>query len=596
VRWAVNTALLAATMIVPADAATITVHAPDSDGRVFIDLVGKIERADADTFRARTAAISAAKAKVIVTLVSSGGDASSALQIGSLIRGHAMSTLVPGERTCTSACALIWVAGLSRMVGDAPRIGFHAAFDPKTRRESGAGNAVIGAYLRDLGMGYKAISFMTRKGPASVEWLTPDLAKDLGITWTTLHPQRTITIPRQPKPRLEALPEIAAAWSKSIRSAALPAAAPSVARQPTQPTNRLQAHAPPVQPHGTRVGQRVVLYEGDSANRTDRSFIGSAIWRAETITPSAEQAPALAVRCDVEIPERRLSMTMVIRRNNDQALPPASHTVGIMFNVPADFPFGGINNVLGMLTKQGETTRGTPLNGVAVKVSSNFFLLGLSAAEAEAQRNLELLKGQPWFGIPVVYGNGRHAIVAVEKGASGERAFAEAFKAWENDTESGSDRAVASPAAPVLPAVGGPGNDGVVPPTITDMDYNVFEFPKKHPTGWKALRRSLPSSLKSVPWIYDLERKATTGPVVKVMVRGRVHYGGTTCKPHDCADNVFAFLVAEDGSNVVAVMRATRPVAASPRDYYAPPGTIPRTQVVGQPNAEELAVLNRMSN
>jgi hypothetical protein len=456
VRWAVATALLAATMIVPAHAATITVHEPDSHGRVFIDLVGKIERGDADTFRARMAEISAPKSKVIVTLVSSGGDASSALQIGSLIRGHAMSTLVPGERTCTSACALIWVAGLSRMVGDAPRIGFHAAFDPKTRRESSVGNALVGAYLRDLGMGYKAISFMTRKGPASVEWLTPDLARDLGITWTTLHPQRTINIPRQPKPHLEALPEIAAAWSKSLRSAALPAAAPSVARQPAQPTNRSQAPAPPVQPHGTRVGQRVVLYEGDSADLRDRSFIGSAIWRAETITPSAEQAPAFAVRCDVEIPERRLSMTMVIRRNNDQALP-ASHTVEIMFNVPADYPFGGINNVLGMLTKQGETTRGTPLTGPAVKVSSNFFLLGLSAVEAETARNLKLMREQPWFGISVVYNNGRRAIVAVEKGAAGERAFAEAFKAWENDTESGSDRVVAPPAAPVLPAVGGTG-------------------------------------------------------------------------------------------------------------------------------------------
>jgi len=150
--------------------------------------------------------------------------------------------------------------------------------------------------------------------------------------------------------------------------------------------------------------------------------------------------------------------------------------------------------------------------------------------------------------------------------------------------------AVLLAATMIVPAGGQP-----APPTITEMDYNVFEFPAKHRAGWKALRRSLPSSLKSVPWIYDLKRKATTGRVVKVMVRGRVHYGGMACKPLDCADNVFAFLVAEDGSNVVALMRATRPVAASPYDYYAPPGTIPRIQVVGQPNAEELAVLNALA-
>jgi len=37
-------------------------------------------------------------------------------------------------------------------------------------------------------------------------------------------------------------------------------------------------------------------------------------------------------------------MTLSMRRNTDQALP-ASHTIEIMFNLPADFPFGGINNV-----------------------------------------------------------------------------------------------------------------------------------------------------------------------------------------------------------------------------------------------------------
>jgi hypothetical protein len=98
-----------------------------------------------------------------------------------------------------------------------------------------------------------------------------------------------------------------------------------------------------------------------------------------------------------------------------------------MFNVPADFPFGGINIVPGMLMKQAEATVGQPLNGLAVKVTSNFFLLGLSAVEAEAARNLKLMSEQPWFDIPVVYNSGRRAIVALEKGASGEHAFAEAF-------------------------------------------------------------------------------------------------------------------------------------------------------------------------
>ena len=46
------------------------------------------------------------------------------------------------------------------------------------------------------------------------------------------------------------------------------------------------------------------------------------------------------------------------------------------------------------------------------------------------QRNLQLLKERSWFDIPLVYNNGRRAILAIEKGTPGERAFKEAFAAW----------------------------------------------------------------------------------------------------------------------------------------------------------------------
>ena len=154
------------------------------------------------------------------------------------------------------------------------------------------------------------------------------------------------------------------------------------------------------------------------------------IWRTETISPGPGQPPELAVKADVEIPERRMTMTFSIRRNTDKTLP-ASHTIEIMFNLPADFAPGGINNVPGILMKQAEQTRGTPLAGLAVKVTTNFFLIGLSAVDADLQRNLQLLKERAWFDIPVVYNNNRRAILALEKGTPGERAFEEAFAAWK---------------------------------------------------------------------------------------------------------------------------------------------------------------------
>src|SRR6516164_9212605 len=176
--------------------------------------------------------------------------------------------------------------------------------------------------------------------------------------------------------------------------------------------------------------QKVVLYEEDPADPNGKRFVGSAIWRTETVTPGPGQPPELAIRADVEVPERKLAMTWSLRRNTDKGLP-ATHTVEIMFKLPADFPSGGISNVPGILMKQAEQTRGTPLAGLAVKVTPGFYLIGLSNAETDKDRNLQLLKERSWFDIPVVYNNNRRAILALEKGTPGERVFADAFKAWK---------------------------------------------------------------------------------------------------------------------------------------------------------------------
>jgi len=98
--------------------------------------------------------------------------------------------------------------------------------------------------------------------------------------------------------------------------------------------------------------------------------------------------------------------------------------------LPPDFPHGGIANIPGLLVRQGETTRGVPLNGVAFKLAANFFRVGLSSVEVDMQRNIQLLKERSWFDIPVVYSDGKRAIIAIEKGIPGERAFTEAFATW----------------------------------------------------------------------------------------------------------------------------------------------------------------------
>jgi hypothetical protein len=177
------------------------------------------------------------------------------------------------------------------------------------------------------------------------------------------------------------------------------------------------------------VAQRVVLYDEDPADPKGKQYVGSVIWRTEPIKATAGQKADIAVRADIDIPDRKFKMTMSFRRNTDTSLP-ASHTAELTFILPQDFAGGGVSNVPGILMKSNEQARGTPLAGLAVKVTDGFFLVGLSNVDADRQRNLQLLKERSWFDVPLVYVNQRRAIIAIEKGAPGERAFNDAFAAW----------------------------------------------------------------------------------------------------------------------------------------------------------------------
>lgn len=176
------------------------------------------------------------------------------------------------------------------------------------------------------------------------------------------------------------------------------------------------------------VAQRVVLYDEDPASPQGKQYVGSVIWRTEAVKVPAGQPPDIGVRADIDIPERKFKMSLSIRRNTDASLP-ASHTAELTFVLPPDFGTT-VANVPGVLMKSNEQARGTPLAGLAVKVTDGFFLVGLSNVEADKSRNLQLLKERSWFDIPLVYANQRRSIIAIEKGAPGERAFNEAFTAW----------------------------------------------------------------------------------------------------------------------------------------------------------------------
>src|SRR5262245_58803990 len=139
---------------------------------------------------------------------------------------------------------------------------------------------------------------------------------------------------------------------RSFRTPAVDTAREATPPAATRPkiTDRIEPGSPqtPATPApGTQAGvtaaQKVVLYEADPADPNGKRFVASASGGTETVTRGPGQPPELAIRADVEVPERKLAMTWSLRRNTDKGLP-ATHTVEIMFKVPADFPAGGISN------------------------------------------------------------------------------------------------------------------------------------------------------------------------------------------------------------------------------------------------------------
>jgi hypothetical protein len=169
--------------------------------------------------------------------------------------------------------------------------------------------------------------------------------------------------------------------------------------------------------------ERAFLHEGQ------HDIAGSVRWRTETLAPRGG-ANGLAIVGESEIPERRMQMILTVRHNTDRSLP-VSHTIDLVFKLAPDALPGAILNVPGIWMTQGQSARGAPLLGLAVKITNGFFLIGLSEAPADREHNVAMLKERARLDIPIVFANHARAMLALEKGATGDAAFTQAFAEWE---------------------------------------------------------------------------------------------------------------------------------------------------------------------
>ena len=188
-------------------------------------------------------------------------------------------------------------------------------------------------------------------------------------------------------------------------------------------------------PDGTAlpVGQRAIFYEDRTADSQGSAEPGAVVWSIVQESRSGGPPAPPAIRAEATIPEKDLQFRMTIRRNADDSLP-ASHIIEMVFITPDGFDGGGIENVLRIVFKDSEQSAGNPLLGIPAKISDGFFLLALTDSKADIEANTSMMRGLDWLDIPLVYNSGRRALITLEKGVPGAKAFDEVLNAWAKES------------------------------------------------------------------------------------------------------------------------------------------------------------------
>ena len=220
------------------------------------------------------------------------------------------------------------------------------------------------------------------------------------------------------KPSLRSSVSLALALTFLLPAHGMAQKANKAPRDKSPPSRQTTKQAP--------IAQTAVLYEEDQ-NEGQR-YSGVVRWRTRKQAARSGASSQLALQAEVEIPDGHLKARWSMLPNDDPSFP-ASHVIEVAFSPLAGFAHGEISSLAGILVKQQEASRGVPMTVQATKTVANTFLVALP--RSAMQRNLTLLKENAWISIAIVFGGGRRAIVVLEKGAPGDKSFAEAFAAWK---------------------------------------------------------------------------------------------------------------------------------------------------------------------
>jgi hypothetical protein len=238
-------------------------------------------------------------------------------------------------------------------------------------------------------------------------------------------------------PSASPTPEASAAPSPAPQP---PPPAPAPAPQPSAPpTSPAQiAPAPPVVASPTApppaatvpIASRAAMLVATVADAAKPDIkIGTAVWSI-VAPPPGQPAAAVGVKAEIDVPELKMHASMIMRKNFDASLP-ASHTIDLRVSFDAGSPIKGIKDIALPLMRRDDPPAADALTGVRVKISDNYFLIGLNRGDADVARNLQEIADRGWFDFPMQLSDDRIAKLTFEKGADGEKIIGQALTAWK---------------------------------------------------------------------------------------------------------------------------------------------------------------------
>ncbi len=174
--------------------------------------------------------------------------------------------------------------------------------------------------------------------------------------------------------------------------------------------------------------QQAVIFDSNPPNPDGPKATGTAVWRTRSEPASGQGEQGTVLQFDLKIPDRHIIMAMSMRREAPGSA--MSHTVELRFLREDQEPDGDIDNIAPIVMTTAEQKEPSVLVGQVVKVTPGLFLFGLSGQAKDREQNERFLKELTWFDIPLVYRNGFTGVLAVEKGAPGDRAVRDAFAQW----------------------------------------------------------------------------------------------------------------------------------------------------------------------